>query len=242
MVVETKIITRNEESRDALNWLFNSNNNPTFCSYYGNGNHCDNPERVEKKLNLWGLRGEENSENDCTVSRVLYFNNEDTPATLFNIGFSGNPPTIIDRINSTDGGVYEFSPIFISEEYLSQIIPIAVSINDILHSCNALDSYSKTFVSFNPNAPYQKELFHAIGGSFLHEDNYYSLLGQNSLHPARFKFDEEGQLNECIKWNQNIEPLEYEGWHDSNPCIEWVPKDALVFDIAGGHIDPHAEL
>ena len=238
MTTEIQIIRRDEESKNALFTLFDSSNSPTFCSSYGSGTHCDNPERTTKKWTLWGGRGEQNPESVCNLARIIYMSDNDDnllPAALFNIGFTGNPPTIIDKTNGTNGGVYEFSGVFIAEEFIPKILQIAVAIDHHLHSCQASAGYTKAFVSFKPDAPYQADLFSAMGGTVLFEDNYLAELGENSMHPERFKF-EDGLLLECVKWDQSSTPEHHEGWHDSDPCIDSIPKTAFVFDISGGHI------
>lgn len=237
-----KIIKRNEESKNILEQIFNSANNPTFCASYGSGNHCDDDQSITKKLNLWGERGEENAENACSVARIVYLNDSDNPAALFNIGITGKFPTIIDKSNTTEGKVYEFSPIFITEEYLPHIIPVAISISDVLRSCETSEGYTKAFVSTNRDAPYQQDLFLAAGGIKLDENNYNDLLGLNPFHPERFLFDNNGQFLECKKWDEDAILIEHGEWHSSPQCVEWIEKDAFVFDISGGHFETHTDL
>ena len=93
MTTTIKIIKNNQDSKELLEQIFNFINNPISCGSYGDGKHCE--KGVEGKLKLWGGRGDNGSESDCKLARVITI--DDEPAALFNIGLTGSSPTVSDR-------------------------------------------------------------------------------------------------------------------------------------------------
>lgn len=225
-------IKQDSSSRDALISIFDPKNKEA-CENYGGGTHC-NTTRVEKKVQIWGARGNDAKENDCMVAKIIF--SDDKPVALFNIGKSGTPPTIIDKTKDKDGSVYEFSGLMVIDEYFHNGLntDISATVKNFINSCDASPNYTKAFVTFSPTHPYQKDFLGEAGGEILTEKNLAKLLGDNSFHPARFKF-ENSQFYECSKYDQSVEPIEYDNWHPSNPCAEWAEKTAMVFNVSSDH-------
>ena len=111
MTTAIKIIKNNQDSKELLEQIFDSTNNPISCKSYGNGNHCE--KGIEGKLKLWGNRGDNSNESDCKLARVITI--DDEPAALFNIGLTGSSPTVSDRT------IYEYTSIPFVNDALNKI-------------------------------------------------------------------------------------------------------------------------
>jgi hypothetical protein len=263
MTTTIKIIKNNQDSKELLEQIFNFINNPISCGSYGDGKHCE--KGVEGKLKLWGGRGDNGSESDCKLARVITI--DDEPAALFNIGLTGSSPTVSDRticeytsspfVNGvlnkienflsnvsshyfTKNNVYEFSGIFIADKFLDKKDSISNSIGNMANICKADDGFTKAFLTIRKDHPYQKDLFLGFGGKELTCDNYTELMGENSFHPERFKC-EDGKFKECTSWGS--QKIKHKGWHESDNCDNFIGKTAFIFDIDQGHFDfGHPEL
>ena len=183
MTSAIKIIKNDQDSKELLEQIFDSTNNPISCKSYGNGDHCE--KGVEGKLKLWGNRGDNSSKSDCKLARVITI--DDEPAALFNIGLTGSSPTVLDRTTDSNGKVYEFSGVFIADKFLGKKDSISDVIGDMANICKAGDDFTKAFLTIKKDHPYQKDLFVGFGGKELTCDNYIELIGENSFHPERFK-------------------------------------------------------
>lgn len=223
----------NESSATALSAIF-SPENAIACANYGGGSHC-NEARNAAKLKIWGKRGDENPENSCMVAKIIYVDGK--PAGLFNIGKSGTPPTALNKIGTEVGFVYEFSGLVVVDEFLkSELQNISSILHDFMHTCAVDTGYTKAIVTFATDHPYQKEFLLAAGGVEITQANIEKALGANSTHPERFTFEGE-QFQECSKWAPaGTEKIVHDGWHDSEPCLEWTAKTAMVFDVDNGLI------
>jgi len=222
-MLEKKIFTTSPESLEALGQLFNSTSNPEACKIYGGGGHCDNPTRNKAKQNLWGPRGDNSKDGqECKLPIFL------GDGVLINIGVPGG--TVIDRSNGSNDNVYEIG-LFVADRYFLNGLNESVSeaIRNILTNCRAEDNYTKTIATFAPSHPYMEGFLVGVGASVLTESNMLNLLGENSLHPERFKFD-DGAFYECSKWDQDGSEVQHDGWNSSDPCIEWMPKEMVVFE------------
>lgn len=262
MTTVIKIIKNNQDSKELLEQIFDSTNNPISCKSYGNGNHCE--KGIEGKLKLWGNRGDNSIESDCKLARVITI--DDEPAALFNIGLTGSSPTVSDRtiyeyisipfvndalnkieaflsnISSyfTKNNVYEFSGVFIADKFLDKKGSISGAISNIANICKADDGFTKAFLTTKKDHPYQKDLFIGFGGKELTCENYVELIGKNSFHPERFKCEDE-KFKECASWGNK--KMQHKGWHESDNCIDFVEKTAFIFDMNQGHFDfGHSEL
>ena len=235
MSTSISIIKTDDTSRTALSTVFDLEN-IVACANYGGGVHC-NPERTAAKVNLWGKRGDEAvSEDQCMLARIISVDGE--PAAMFNIGKTGN--TVIDRTQANDGSVYEISGLMVRDKFQDNQ-EIADSVKAFMSTCKVDEGYTKVFSAFLPAHPYQEGFLLSAGAEKLTAESIVNNLGNNSLHPERFKFEDE-QLKECTKWDATLAKVSHEGWADSDPCVAWTDKTAYVFDIAGGHIEIKAEL
>lgn len=240
MTIPGLIIKRDTQSKTMLTELFDKKANPIACANYGGGNHCSEA-RVTAKINMWGVRGDNAQEGDCKVARILTIDSK--PVGMFNVGVTGNPATVIDRAHG-GSSVYELSGAFIKDSYFSNGFlngAIASDIRSIISNCTAGEKYTKAIVTFVPEHPYQGELFASAGFAKLTLENVDSILGQNSLHPERFKFVDE-QVNECITWSSTSTEVEHKNWHDSKPCVEWTEKTMMVSEVSAQHFQPYDEL
>jgi hypothetical protein len=195
---------------------------------------------MEGKLKLWGGRGDNGSESDCKLARVVTI--DDEPAALFNIGLTGSSPTVSDKTISkfTQNNVYEFSAVFIADKFLDKKDSISNSIGNMANICKGEAGFTKAFLTIRKDHPYQKDLFLGFGGKELTCDNYTELMGENSFHPERFKC-EDGKFKECTSWGS--QKIQHEGWHESDNCVDFVEKTAFIFDINQGHFHfEHSEL
>lgn len=238
MTTTIKIIKNNQDSKELLEQIFNFTNNPISCGSYGDGKHCE--RNMEGKLKLWGGRGDNGSESDCKLARVITI--DDEPAALFNIGLTGSSPTVSDKTISkfTQNNVYEFSAVFIADKFLDKKDSISNSIGNMANICKADDGFTKAFLTIRKDHPYQKDLFLGFGGKELTCDNYTELMGENSFHPERFKC-EDGKFKECTSWGS--QKIKHKGWHESDNCDNFVEKTAFIFDINQGHFHfEHSEL
>ena len=263
MTAAIKIIKNNQDSKELLEKIFDSANNPISCKSYGSGNHCE--KGVEGKLKLWGNRGDNSDENNCKLARVIII--DDEPAALFNIGLTGSSPTVSDRtiyeytsssfVNNflnkienflsnissyyfTKNNVYEFSGVFIADKFLDRKDSISGAIGNMANICKAEDGFTKAFLTTKKDHPYQKDLFIGFGGKELTCNNYVELMEENSFHPERFKC-EDGKFKECTSWGS--QKMQHKGWHESDNCVDFIEKIAFVFDMNQGHFNfDHLEL
>lgn len=233
MAMNIKVLKRDEDSKVALSKIFDPENIKA-CANYGAGDHC-NQARVEKKLELWGKRGEDETQ---PLKCHLIFKDGD-PAAMLNIGAIGNPATVIDRTHNAEGQVLEISGAMVRDMYLEDS-DISAAIKDILAQYSA-PGYSKAFITFRVGHMQQPILENA-GGVVLDATNTVEKLGDNAFHPERFKFKSDKVL-ECTKWNSDVEKVSHEGWHDSRPCVDWVEKTAMVFEVSpAGNIEQAVDL
>ncbi len=240
MTIPGVIIKSNTQSESMLRELFDKKVNPVACDNYGGGKHC-NESKVKAKVEVWGARGDKASEDDCMVARVLKIDSK--PVAMFNIGVTGNPPTVIDRAHD-NGAVYELSGSFVKDSYFSDGFlnnTIASDIRKIVSNCKAGEKYTKAIVTFNPQHPYQEELLTSAGFAKLTLENIKAILGSNSLHPERFQFVDK-QVNECITWSTKPTQVGHKDWHDSRPCVEWTEKTMMVSEVSAQHFQPYDEL
>lgn len=222
-------VSINTASLNALTSIFNSTANPVSCDNYGEGDHCTD-SRSETKLKIWGKRGAESGDNACMVARVHFVDGQ--AAALINIGLTGN--SITDKSEQDhEHKVYEFSGIVLADPYFldpankEKTEMLGKSILTALKQCNVGTEFSKAFVSFKVNHPYQQKFFESIGGKVLTQENVKEILGENSMHPGRFTF-ENGKSFECSKW-----------WEHPTECTNGTEKTFMVVDIIGEHFDVH---
>ena len=244
--VTINVITTDQASLNALNSLFDSENNPYSCIYYGNGDHC-NAERTIAKIEFWGPRGENATVNTCAVAQVAYL--DSMPVAMINIGYTGKSPTVVDNSHiDHQHNVYELA-FFLADKYwnspndqdLSSLHFITHIAYDALQDCTPEDGYSKFIITFQPDHPYLEAFLKNAGGAVINQENQEELLGKSSFHPERFKL-ENNQLLECSAWNKTADMVSHEGWHDSHLCNNWVEKKMVVLNIAGDHHEAHHEL
>lgn len=232
MSIDISIIKINDSSKMALSTIFDPEN-IVACANYGGGVHC-NPEKVAKKIELWGKRGDEAvSEDQCMLARIISIDAE--PAAMLNIGKPDSPATVIDKTQKTNQFVYEISGLMVRDKFQGNA-EIANAVKDIMSTCKVDDNYTKVIATFSPIHPYQENFLLSAGAVKLTTENVISVLGNNSLHPECFKF-EGAQLQECSRWDEALAKITHEGWDDSEPCIEWLPKTACVFNVVDGHIE-----
>lgn len=221
MTIIIKILKRDEESRVALNTIFDPENIQA-CENYGTGDHC-NSDRVAMKIELWGKRGEDDKN---PLKCHLIFKDGD-PTAMLNIGVPGNPPTVIDRRESSEGKVLEMSGVMVRDMYLADP-EMGNAISSVLAQYQA-PGFRKAFLTFKVGHIQQAMLAEA-GAKELSADNLTQELGDNPIHPERFKVEDK-KLLECTKWDSSVEKVSHDGWHDSYPCVDWVEKTAMVFEI-----------
>jgi hypothetical protein len=234
-----QIVKQDQSSRDNLLKLFNPTENPEACKDYGDGKHCTET-RVDTKVRIWGGRGEDKDELSCYTARIISINEE--PIAMFNIGITGSSPTVIDKSGIHAGKVYDFSGLFMYDALALNFDlknEISESLRFYMKECIADKGYSKAIIT--STSENQIEFMSKSGGIKLTPDNIASLLGENSMHPERFKF-ENGQFLECRNWNQSQAKISHKDWHDSEPCSEWGQKEMIVFNVADGHIQVHDEI
>jgi hypothetical protein len=233
------IIQKDAASKEALGIIFNPEN-VIACANYGGGDHC-NEKRSQAKVDIWGARSEGKSADECMLARVINIDSE--PAAMFNIGKTGTSPTVIDRTSDREGSVYEFSGLMVRDQYFAEGLDprISEAVKGFMQNCHADSQFTKAIVTFSPTHPYQEGFLLAAGGTVLTDVTIKSKLGDNSMHPERFKV-EDGQFYECTKWDSSLAKIEHTDWQDSDPCVAWAPKIGMVFDISDGSIVTHSEL
>lgn len=228
MTTTISVLKTDDASKAALATIFDPVNEIS-CAAYGGGGHC-NPTRVTAKINFWGKRGDDaaNSQDSCALAKIVYVDSE--PAAMFNIGFSGNTPTVLDKTTATPHLVYEFSGIFIRDAFINNT-EVSVAVKSAIANCKAGEQYSKVFTSFSIAHPYQKEFLVKSGAIELTTENIESLLGSNSLSPGKFKLEDQ-KIMECTKWDKASPRIQHDnGWSDSEQCEVWVEKSFFIFNI-----------
>ncbi|MFQ3307584.1 MAG: hypothetical protein ACI8ZF_000840 [Candidatus Midichloriaceae bacterium] len=249
-VVSINII--NSKSGDVLKDLLDSSKNPIACKDYGKS-HCDDEARNQKKIDLWGKRGDEANGNECKLAFSIYYDDENIG--FFNIGVTGNTvkdfssisfPSIVDKIGyhipylkkSFESDVYESSGVFISDKFIENDFKyIGAEVKEHMIKCVAETGYTKLIATFNMDHPYQDAFWKSVGAKEVTADNVEQVLGTPSLsmHPARFRFEDE-KLQECVAWDKGDKVSFGSGWHDSNECTQWIEKKMFVLDINDEHI------
>jgi len=237
MSITIKPIKTDTESKYALSALLNSRSNPISCQAYGGGAHCDNEARTGKKVELWGGRGDKAQDNECKLAFIVFYNKE--IAAFFNIGVPGTPSTVKDKSSqsNTYGEVYESSGLFLADKYIEGNIfqEIAARVKEHVQKCSADTSFTKLIATFSTEHPYQENFWISSGAVKITGDNLLKTLGNNSLHPERFKIEED--LYECNKWDDpESQKISHEGWHDSHQCIGWTAKEMVALNVLENHI------
>ena len=228
MTYSTTVIRTTKDSEDLLKHIFNPDN-AVACASYGGGVHCT-AEKVSTKIKVWGPRGDNSLlGEECKLARVISIDSE--PVAVFNIGVPGR--TVIDITEGKNASVYEIGA-FVVDEFLYNS-NVSSAIRQVLARCKTEDNYTKTIATFAPTHPYLEELLKSAGGVVVTSDNVETLLGDNSLHPERFKFDETGTFYECSKWNTGS-PVEHDGFNLSDQCINWILKKMVVLTHGDSHI------
>lgn len=219
-----------------LSILLNSTNNPNACAAYGDGKHCDSEASIQRKITAWAPRATQQHDLKC----YLFFI-DDEPVAFLNSGLSGTPATVKSTV-TPNKMVSELSGLFIKDcddikpcswdsidfnGYMIERLQTFMSKIKICHidetthiktECGAL------FVTFKPGHD-QETVLAAAGFKQLTTDSPLA------LHPERFKFVDE-QLFECTKTDK-AKQVQHEGWHDSNPCLEWTKKEAMFVHLPG---------
>ena len=189
------IVKNDTASKEALSSIFNATENPIACANYADGTHCTEA-RIDAKINIWGKRAEGKAGDACMVARIVHVDGE--PAAMFNIGATGSPPTVIDKTHEgTKGSVYEFSGLMVKDKFFQLDQGIARAVMNVLSTCKTDEGYTKAILSIAKDS-HEKNFLIFAGGIELTKENITSQLGENSLHPERFKL-ENGQSYECSK-------------------------------------------
>lgn len=186
--MKLEILKTNEASKQALHKIFDAENT-VACTHYGGGSHC-NTARTDLKLKIWGGRGDKADESTCAVAKILYVDND--PAALINVGFTGASPTVLDKTGATPKQLYELSGLMVRDAYHDKMDTLAAAAKEAMSVChNASDEYSKMFVAYSPDHPYQKNFVDVLGGTKITKENVATILGENAMHPERFAFEDK---------------------------------------------------
>lgn len=230
--------------------LRNDNSSKVDLKKFQNKTKFNESEKAHfaKVTQLWSNRGDFKDNLSCTTARIISIGNE--PQAIFNIGITGEHPTIKDNSVKPYGKVYEFSGLWMTDGLVSSLrgksSRIKTRIQNILNAtrlylqnCKAEANYTKAVYTTAKEDNLQ--FFYKAGGEKLTSIKHSrDLFGPNFVHPERFRFDRGGGLKECIDWAGA--PISNEGFHDSAPCSNWVETNMVVFNISNNKIGHHSEL